>query len=280
MTTVIFACVHNAGRSQMAAALFNARADPARAHAISAGTRPGTHVHPEVVEAMNEVGLDLSHARPQRLTAELAAGSQMIITMGCGDECPYVPGIRRDDWPLEDPRGKPISRVREIRDEIRQRVHALIAQERWDTMSGPDGIRAARIGDLPEIERLLAAAGLPLDGVREAFQTGFVAEHNGRIVGAAALECYDDGALLRSVVVEASARGTGVGRRLTATAVERARTLKLPAVYLLTTTAAAFFPRLGFEMTTREAVPPSIRRSIEFQSACPSSANVFTLRLR
>ena len=146
-------------------------------------------------------------------------------------------------------------------------------------MSTRDGIRAARIGDLPGIERLLAAAGLPLDGVREAFRTGFVAEDNGRIVGAAALECYDDGALLRSVVVDASARGTGVGKRLTTTAVERARTLEVPAVYLLTTTAAAFFPKLGFEMTTREAVPQSIRQAIEFQSACPSSANVLTLRL-
>ena len=111
-------------------------------------------------------------------------------------------------------------------------------------------------------------------------QLTFVAEDNARIVGAAALECYDDGALLRSVVVEASARGLGIGKRLTMAAVEQARSLELPAVYLLTTTAAAFFPKLGFELTTREAVPPSVRQSIEFQSACPGSANVLTLRLR
>ena len=131
MNTVIFACVRNAGRSQMAAALFNALANPAKAGAISAGTNPGKHVHPEVVEVMKEEGIDLSAARPQKLTEELARGAQMLITMGCGDQCPYIPGLRRDDWPLEDPNEKPLSRVREIRDEIRQRVQALLSQERW-----------------------------------------------------------------------------------------------------------------------------------------------------
>ncbi len=131
MTRVVFACVHNAGRSQMAAALFNALADPARAGAESAGTNPGDRVHPEVVQAMREIGIDLSAARPKRLTPELAAGAQWLITMGCGDECPHVPGLRRDDWPLEDPKGKSAARVQEIRDEIRGRVAALIDRERW-----------------------------------------------------------------------------------------------------------------------------------------------------
>lgn len=129
MKTVIFACVHNAGRSQMAAALFNKLADAAKARALSAGTRPGDRVHPEVVAVMREEGIDLSGARPRRLTADLAARAQLLITMGCGDECPYVPGVRRDDWPLEDPKGQPIERVRAIRDEIRARVEALIEEE-------------------------------------------------------------------------------------------------------------------------------------------------------
>lgn len=129
MKTVIFACVHNAGRSQMAAALFNKLADAAKARALSAGTRPGDRVHAEVVAVMQEEGIDLSGARPRKLTAELAASAQLLITMGCGDECPYVPGVRRDDWPLEDPKGLPIERVRAIRDEIRARVEALIAKE-------------------------------------------------------------------------------------------------------------------------------------------------------
>jgi arsenate reductase len=127
--TIIFACVHNAGRSQMAAAYFNALADPAKARAMSAGTSPGDRVHPEVIAVMQEEGIDLSATRPQRLTAELAGQAQTLITMGCGDECPYVPGVRRDDWPLADPKGQPIERVRAIRDEIRARVEALVVHE-------------------------------------------------------------------------------------------------------------------------------------------------------
>ena len=129
MKTVIFACVHNAGRSQMAAALFNALADPAKGHALSAGTRPADRVHPEVVTVMQEEGIDLSAARPQQLTTELAANAQLLITMGCGDECPFVPGLRRDDWPLPDPKGRPIEEVRAIRDDLLARVEALIARE-------------------------------------------------------------------------------------------------------------------------------------------------------
>jgi arsenate reductase len=131
MNTVIFACVHNAGRSQMAAALFNRAADPARARALSAGTQPGERVHPEVVEAMRELGVDLADARPQRLTDELAAGASVLITMGCGDACPVVPGCRRDDWPLPDPKGQPLAHVRAIRDEIARRVDALVRDEAW-----------------------------------------------------------------------------------------------------------------------------------------------------
>ena len=129
MQTIIFACVHNAGRSQMAAAFFNALADAGKARALSAGTEPGERVYPEVVTVLGEVGIDLAGARPQRLTDDLARGAQMLVTMGCGEACPVVPGLRRQDWPLEDPRGKPIDRVREIRDEIRGRVAALIAAE-------------------------------------------------------------------------------------------------------------------------------------------------------
>jgi arsenate reductase len=131
MNTILFACVHNAGRSQMAAAWFNALADPSKARAISAGTDPGPRVHPEVIAAMREVGVDLAGAPTTRLTVDVARQAQWLVTMGCGDECPYVPGATRDDWPLEDPKDKPIERVREIRDEIRERVRALIEQEGW-----------------------------------------------------------------------------------------------------------------------------------------------------
>lgn len=129
MQTVIFACVHNAGRSQMSAAFFNEFADRAKARAISAGTQPAEHVHPVVVDAMLEVGIDLRNAKPQRLTAELARGAELLITMGCGDDCPYVPGLRRDDWPLPDPKGQGLDSVRKTREEIRARVLDLLAKE-------------------------------------------------------------------------------------------------------------------------------------------------------
>lgn len=131
MNTVIFACIHNAGRSQMAAAWFNALADSKKARAISAGTDPGTRVHPEVLDAMREVGVDLSDRKPQKLTDDLARAAQMLITMGCGEQCPIVPGLRREDWPLEDPKGKPLGRVREIRDDVRERVLGLLRREGW-----------------------------------------------------------------------------------------------------------------------------------------------------
>ena len=131
MKTVIFACVHNAGRSQMAAAFFNERADGSIVRAISAGTDPGDRVHPEVVEAMQESGIDLSASKPQQLTLALARDADLLITMGCGEQCPVVPGLRRDDWQLPDPKGQPVERVREIRDEIRGRVQALLAAEGW-----------------------------------------------------------------------------------------------------------------------------------------------------
>ena len=131
MKTVLFACVHNAGRSQIAAAFFGELADPALARAISAGTQPGSAVHPVVVTAMREVGIDLSRARPRRLTAELARGADLLITLGCGEECPLVPSLPVEDWPVSDPKVEPPERVREIRDELRERVRDLLARRGW-----------------------------------------------------------------------------------------------------------------------------------------------------
>lgn len=130
MKTVLFACVHNAGRSQMAAAWFNKLAEPSKARAISAGTEPGLRIHPEVLNAMQEVGIDLSKETPRFLSDELAAEASLLVTMGCG-ESPAVPGAERDDWPLEDPKGKALSRVREIRDALKERVSGLLEQNGW-----------------------------------------------------------------------------------------------------------------------------------------------------
>jgi len=112
----------------MAAAWLNQMADPSKVHARSAGTSPAERVHPEVVEVMKEEGIDLSASTPQKLTEDLTRGAQVLVTMGCGEECPYVPGLKVEDWPVEDPKGKPVERVREIRDEIRRRVEDLLAR--------------------------------------------------------------------------------------------------------------------------------------------------------
>ncbi len=128
---VIFACVHTAGRSQIAAAFFERLADPAKAVSVSAGTRPGPQVHAEVLAVMREAGIDLSAARPQPMTADLARGARLLVTMGCGEECPWVPGAEHEDWPLPDPKGRPLGEVRAIRDDIRGRVAALIDSHGW-----------------------------------------------------------------------------------------------------------------------------------------------------
>ena len=126
MAHVLFVCLHNAGRSQMSQALFEIAAS-GRHSAESAGTTPGDRVHPEVVEAMRELGVDVSGRRPQRLTRELAERADVVVTMGCGDECPYIPGRRYLDWDLADPKGRPLDEVRRIRDDIARRAEELAA---------------------------------------------------------------------------------------------------------------------------------------------------------
>ncbi|HEY2201681.1 MAG TPA: arsenate reductase ArsC [Solirubrobacteraceae bacterium] len=128
MATVLFVCLHNAGRSQMSQALFE-RAAEGRHTALSAGTTPGERVHPEVVEVMRELGIDLADRKPQALTTELAEQADVVITMGCGDACPYVPGKRYIDWDLPDPKGRPLDEVRATRDEIARRVQELLDGE-------------------------------------------------------------------------------------------------------------------------------------------------------
>lgn len=131
MTTVLFACVQNAGRSQIAAAFFNQLADPEKARALSGGTAPARAVHPEVIEVMREAGLDLANQVPHSLDAAISQTPQVLITMGCGEVCPVVPGARTLDWPVPDPHGKPLDQVRAIREEIRARVVALLRERDW-----------------------------------------------------------------------------------------------------------------------------------------------------
>jgi len=128
---VVFACAHDSGRAQMAAAFFNLLADPVRATAFSAGVEPAERLHPEVVTAMKEVGVDLSAARPNLLTAEMMRGASLVVTMGCGEECPYVLGLRMEDWPIGDPAGQPLERVRAMRDDVGLMVAHLVSTRRW-----------------------------------------------------------------------------------------------------------------------------------------------------
>jgi arsenate reductase (thioredoxin) len=127
MATALFVCLHNAGRSQMSQALFE-RAAEGRHRALSAGTTPGDRVHPEVVQVMRELGIDLADRVPHALTTELAEQADVVVTMGCGDECPYIPGKRYLDWDLEDPQGRPLDEVRATRDEIDRRVRELVEE--------------------------------------------------------------------------------------------------------------------------------------------------------
>ncbi len=124
MARVLFVCLHNAGRSQMSAALFD-RASKGRHEALSAGTTPAERVHPEVVEVMRELGIDLADRVPRRLTRDLAEVADVVVTMGCGDECPYIPGKRYIDWDLPDPKGRPVEEIRAVRDDIESRVRGL-----------------------------------------------------------------------------------------------------------------------------------------------------------
>lgn len=125
---VIFACVHNAGRSQMAAAFFNSLIGHKTIQATSAGTMPNKYVHPEVIDVMKEVGLDLSATQPQLLTEELVQSANLLVTMGCNEACPYAPGLTRLNWSIEDPKGMPLEKARQIRDEIKSKVENLIKQ--------------------------------------------------------------------------------------------------------------------------------------------------------
>ena len=131
MKTVLFACVHNAGRSQMAAALFNKLADPRKAKAISAGTHPAGHVHPYVIKVMSEAGLDLSKERPKKITKELMLTADFLVTMGCGEHCPHVSNLEHREWEISDTYESSVEKAREIRDEIRSQVEAFIKEKNF-----------------------------------------------------------------------------------------------------------------------------------------------------
>jgi arsenate reductase (thioredoxin) len=284
MKTYLFACVHNAGRSQMAAAWFNRLADPARARAISAGTQPGTQVHPEVREVMKEVGIDLTDARPLRLTDELARGATMLVTMGCGEACPVVPGLRRDDWPLEDPKGQPLARVREIREEVRQRVQDLVRRDGLApgvgdvvTAAAELSYRSASSELRPALEDLLRSCTLPVEDLPLDLQHFVVATAGEQLVGCAGLDLLGEIALFRSLAVAPPWRGRGVARRLFEQTCSRAQHLGVRRLYLLTTSAQDLFARWGFTAVPRQSAPAAVQGTRQYRTLCSASAVVMSL---
>lgn len=282
MKTVLFACVHNAGRSQMGAAWLNHLADPQKARAFSAGTAPGARVHPEVLEVMREVGIDLSNEMPRFLSDELAQRADLLVTLGCGEACPAISGLRRTDWPLEDPKGKPAARVREIRDEVKARVERLLLEEGWGRPTGiadVTGIRPLGGDDLPAVLALLERAGLPLVGVQENLDAFMIVEHDGSVIACGGVERYGSDGLLRSVAVDARQRRRGIAAALTQHLERRAQAQGMNTLYLLTTTAAGYFTRSGYERCERDEAPSGVRSSWEFRSGCPSSAVLMRRRL-
>jgi arsenate reductase len=264
----------------MAAAWFNALADELKARAISAGTAPGARVHPEVVQVMQEAGIDLSREAPKFLSDELARSAALLVTMGCGEACPAVPGLRREDWPLVDPKGKPLPRVREIRDEIRARVEQPLRAEGWARRADDhldSSIEPATARDLPAITQLLEGAGLPTVGVAENLEGFAVARRNDSVIGCGGVERYGRDGLLRSVAVAPFHRRRGVAAACVRYLVDRCARRGVASVYLLTATAPDYFARLGFEPCSRHAAPEGIRSSWEFRSGCPDTAVLMRL---
>ena len=274
--SVLFLCVANAARSQLAEGLAR-RLLGGRIVVASAGSRPGG-VHPMAIEVMREVGVDLSTHRSRSVDEVDRDGVELVITLCAEEVCPVWLGkARRLHWPLPDPARDAgtlapdalRTRFRETRDELALRLLELVAG--WP----PDGVTlaVARADDLDEVRSLAAASALPIDGLGDQFPDGYVvARRGGALVGAAGLESHDGAGLLRSVVVAPEERGTGLGVTLTATRLIAARVRGLDAVYLLTTTAAAFYLRFGFQPFPRAEVPPAIAASPEFASICPSTA--------
>ena len=226
---------------------------------------------------MRERGIDLAHAKPQKLTDELARGRNGSSRWAAATSAPSSLARKRDDWPLEDPKGKPRERVREIRDDIEARVRSLIAANGWAARTI---VRSAVASDVQTVEALLLRAALPPDGIADQFPDAYsIAEADGRIVGAAGIERYGDAGLLRSVVVADEYRGRGIAEALVRERLTIARAAGIKRVFALTTTAASYFPRLGFVAADRAAAPEPLRRSPQLASVCPSSAAFLEYRL-
>jgi arsenate reductase len=271
---MLFLCVANSARSQMAEGLARRLFGPLVTVA-SAGSEP-TSVRPLAIDAMREVDIDITQHRSKGVDQIDPESVDIVITLCAEEVCPVWLGhARRLHWPIPDPAPGGLDEFRAARDAIRWRLLEAAA-------SPPAGVQlaGARAEDRAAIDALLARVDLPVDGVEDQFPGAFVvARRGGRVVGVAALEQHGGDGLLRSVAVDPEERGTGLGICLTAERLAYARQAGLGAVYLLTTTAAGYYPRFGFATIDRGAAPPAIAASREFASnMCPSSATCMALR--
>jgi thioredoxin type arsenate reductase len=271
---VLFLCTKNSCRSQMAEGWARAL-HPDRLDPYSAGVAPAA-IDPRAIQVMWEAGVDLSGQRPKGVQDLARVEFDRVITVcdQANESCPvFSRPVRRMHVGFADPpklaanaktEEERLAHYRRVRDEIRSFVLGL-----------PDALlpEAARRDDLPAVVALVQAAGLPAEGIADGFPGGYsVIRLGGSIVGVAGLETYGDVGLLRSVAIASSQRGTGLGTVLSNDRLNAARERRLRAVYLLTTTAADFFSKLGFDRTTREMAPLPLQRSSEFASVCPSTA--------
>jgi thioredoxin type arsenate reductase len=281
-SSVLFLCVANSARSQMAEGLARAMFGN-HARVQSAGSQP-SRVNPNAIVVMSEAGIDITDHRSKSVDDIDPSTVTLVITLCAEEVCPVWPGhIERLHWGLPDPATNDPSasseavlvRFRATRDEIRRRLIAFAAS------APPDGISLAppAADDLAVVEKLAGSSELPTAVVRDGFPAAYVvARRDGAIVGVAALERRGDAALLRTVAVAPSERGRGTGIALVANRVIAAREASVPAVYLLTTTAAPFFRRFGFARADRAAVPAAIQASPELAELCPSSATCMSIR--
>jgi thioredoxin type arsenate reductase len=277
---ILVLCTGNSARSQMAEGWLRLSAGD-RFDVFSAGSRPSGYVHPGAIQAMAEIGIDISRHASKSMNDFKGQAFDYVLTVcdNAAEECPVFPGkATRLHHGFTDPAKVPESEQAESFRRVRDELIAWL-NEHFPPTDDLITIGAAQSEELAVVEALLTQNHLPVDGLADHFGTAVVARSGGKVVGSAALEIYNDAALLRSVAVSPALQGQGLGQRLTLAALALAHSRKISKIVLLTETASKFFPRFGFQPIERSAVPEALKQSVEFTGACPDSALAMAVRL-